>query len=255
MNHNTVVCSILICGVSMAFGVDQAAGQSQHPETRWERMRQGQQVASSSIMLRRTTSALDRGQNEEQAHALRAVSMFAVSPAEPPKFFEHDLIQIIVQETSRASSQHELETEKEYTKEMGINAWPDLRLSDLLELQLEAGDTANLPRLDLDFSREFEGEGEYERQDDLTARLTAEVIEVLPNGNLVLEARTRIKNDEEELSIQVTGVCRPDDVSADNTVLSNRIHDLKITKNHSGQLKDTNEPGIISKALNAVFAF
>jgi flagellar L-ring protein precursor FlgH len=188
-------------------------------------------------------------------HALRGVSMFAVAPDKPRQFKKHDLVQIIVRETSKAESTHELELEKDYSVDGRVRAWPRLRLEDIIQLQLYAGRDDNLPEVRVDLTKDFEGEGDYTREDDLTARLTAEVIEILPNGNLILEARTHIKTDEEESTINVTGVCRPEDVTASNSVLSNLIHDLKIEKVHKGELKKTNQKGILSKILDVFFAF
>jgi flagellar L-ring protein precursor FlgH len=210
-------------------------------------------AAAQSLMSR----TLSSGPTAEGGtpHALRDVSMFAIAPPELRNFQKHDLIQIIVRETSKAESTHELETEKDYKLKGKIGAWPDFRLEDLLQLQIMAGRTTDLPELDVSFSKDFEGEGDYSREDDLTARLSAEVIDILPNGNLVLEAKTEIKTDEEQSTIRVTGVCRPDDVTAANTVLSNQIHDLMIEKVHAGELKKANEKGIIAKILDTIFAF
>ena len=85
--------------------------------------------------------------------------------------------------------------------------------------------------------------------------MAAEVIEILPNGNLVLEARTRIKTDEEEMFTQLTGICRPEDITAANTILSNQIFDLKVEKMHFGQVRDAANKGILARVLDAVFAF
>jgi len=189
-------------------------------------------------------------------HALRNWSLFAVATPEPRTIQAHDLVQIIVRETSRAKSKHELDAEKSWSLDGSIDSFPAFMLPDLLELQLRNSDPDNFPiDLGVNFDKEFEGEGEYKREDDLTARLTAEVIEVQPNGNLVLEARTSIRNDEELLTIKVTGICRQDDVTALNTILSNQIHDLRIDKTHTGELKKANEKGIIAKVLDAIFAF
>lgn len=188
-------------------------------------------------------------------HQLRSMSMFAVAPPEPRVFQVHDLVQIVVREISQTRRSHELETEKEYNLDGAITAWPHFDLSDLLQLQLQAGRSSTLPAVGLDFNKEFEGEGEYTRRDDMSDRLTAEVIEVLPNGNLVLEARSFIKTDEEESSMKVTGICRPDDVSPANTVLSSQVHDLRIVKEHTGELKQSNEKGIIAQVLDFIFAF
>jgi flagellar L-ring protein precursor FlgH len=128
-------------------------------------------------------------------------------------------------------------------------------LRHLLDLRLAAGRTTDLPQLGLSFENEFEGKGDYERRDDFTARITAEVIEVLPNGNLVLEARSQIKMDEEVSTMKVTGTCSPDAVTPANTVFSHNLHDLKIEKINTGELKKANQKGFISKILDAVFAF
>ena len=178
-------------------------------------------------------------------NALESTSLFAFSPEKPRVFKEHDLVQIIVRETTRIESFQGLETEKEYGLIAGVEAFPGLNDYDLLKYTgLEAAG-----------EKEFEGEGEYAREDNLTTRLAAEVIEILPNGNLVLEARTRIKTDDEEMYTQLTGVCRPEDITAANSILSNQIFDLQVEKMHFGQVRDAANKGILARVLDAVFAF
>lgn len=176
------------------------------------------------------------------AHRLVGASMYAVSEPPPRTFLKHDLIQILVQETSSAGSAHELDTEKKQTWQWNIGAFPMARPQDL-------------PQLDMGQKRKFEGSGEYAREDEFTARLTAEVIAIRPNGNLVLEARTQIKTDTEQHVIKVTGECRRDDVSTANTVVSNRLHDLNIEKINTGELPRANERGIITQLFDLLFAF
>ncbi|MHC4427569.1 MAG: flagellar basal body L-ring protein FlgH, partial [Planctomycetota bacterium] len=188
-------------------------------------------------------------------HGLRNISMFALVSPEARIYQKHDLIQIVVREASLAKSTHELTTEKDWNLKGDISAWPNFQLDELLQLIIRAGRTTDLPRLDLGVSKDFEGDGEYKRQDDLTARLTAEVMEVLPNGNLILEARTEINTDDEQSVIKVTGICRAEDVTPANTILSNQLHDLKISKEHKGELREANKKGIIAKVLDTIFAF
>lgn len=214
----------------------------------------GQSAPSGSKLVQTVEQRVDLI-NREETHPLRRSSMIAVAPPKPREFAVHDLVQIVVRETSRVNSEQSVESEKRYDLQGSIEAWPDLRLADLLEFQVRAGRTTDLPRVDVGIDKEFEGEGEYERNDDLSARLTAEIIEVLPNGNLILEARTYIKTDTEEATMKVTGTCRPQDVTAANTVLSNQLHDLRIEKMHEGQLRKTAEKGLIAKLFDAIFAF
>jgi len=213
--------------------------------------------ASSSLMVQAVAGQAGQasGALTVDDHGLRQVSMFAIAPPQIRKFQKHDLIQIVVRETSLAKSSHDLKTEKEYGIDGQVKAWPDLRLSDLIDLQINAGRTTNLPKLDVDFNKDFEGKADFERRDDLTARLTAEVIEVLPNGHLLLEARTHIQIDDEEATMMVTGICRAQDVTPANTILSNQIHDLEIEKVHKGELRNATQKGIIAKVLDTIFAF
>ncbi len=191
----------------------------------------------------------------EAPHALRDSSMFAVAPPEPRKFALHDLISIVVHETSTARSSQSLEADKEYDLHGGIPRFPSFTLADLLDAQIKEGDSENQPRLDLTFDKGFNGDGEYERRDDFSDRITAEVIDILPNGHLVVEARRTIRTDDEEAALLLTGICRPEDVSAANSILSNQLHDLTIEKKHEGELKRTSEKGILAKVLDAIFAF
>ncbi|MEE2908181.1 MAG: flagellar basal body L-ring protein FlgH [Planctomycetota bacterium] len=176
---------------------------------------------------------------------LQAVSMFAVTPAEPRLYHVHDLVQIIVREASVAASFQGLETDKEYELAGGVESFPGLNGQNPLYYT----------EFDVVGEKEFDGEGEYVREDELVTRLTAEVIEIRPNGNLVLEARTRIRTDGEEWYTQLTGICRPEDVTAANTILSNQIFDLQVEKRHKGEVPKAASKGILAQALDAIFAF
>lgn len=208
---------------------------------------------TSSLVTKALAKQPGAAQGQPTANA-PALSLFAVEPPDLRQFAVHELVQIIVRETSTAKRSQSLNGKKEWTMDGKIAKWPDFRLSDLLEMQIKAG-TAAAPELDMEFNKEFKGKGDYNRKDDLTDRLTAEIIEIMPNGNLVLEARTSIKTDEEVSVMKVTGICRPEDVSPANSVLSNQIHDLTIEKNNSGELKQSSEKGLIAKVLEFVFAF
>jgi len=211
-------------------------------------------AATSSLLVQAQTNAVAGGTAQEP-HALRAVSMFAISPAESRIFHPHDLIQIIVRESTAAKSKHELETEKDITFKGAVNQWPDLQLSNLLNGWVRAGTTDQLPQVDLTFTKDFQGDGEYQRRDDFTARLTSEVLQILPNGNLILESRTRMDQDGESFTLKVTGTCRPEDVTPANTILSSQLHDLKVEKITTGELTNANEKGLFTKIIDFLFAF
>jgi len=229
--------------------------QAQQPPTQAVPALPGADAPSSSLLVTTPIIQNPHNQKDYKPHALRDVSLFALTPPEPREFVVHDLVQIIVRESSAAKSSSDLETKKDTKLDGKVPQWPDINLQDLLRLTLHQGDDSDNPALNLEFKKDFKGEGDYERKDDLSARITAEVIDVLPNGNLVLEARTYIKTDKEEQSMKVTGVCRPDDITTLNTINSNQVHDLAVEKVHKGELKDVSKKGLFTKVLEMFFAF
>ena len=94
------------------------------------------------------------------------------------------------------------------------------------------------PSIVADGSREFTGEGTVDRTDSFTARVTARVLDVKPNGTLVLEGRKQITTDDEYQRFLVTGICRAEDISADNTVLSTQLADFNLRKTHKGNVRN-----------------
>ena len=104
-------------------------------------------------------------------------------------------------------------------------------------------------------SRNFTGDGSVDRSDTLTARITGEVVDVKPNGTLVLQARKQIRTDEEEQQFVLTGTCRAEDVGADNTVLSTQMFDLQLQKNHKGMVREATRRTWLQKLFGAVSPF
>ena len=76
-----------------------------------------------------------------------------------------------------------------------------------------------------------------------------------PNGTMVLQARQHIKNDEEEQMMILSGICRVEDITPDNTVLSTQIYDKDVAKTNKGALRDTTKRGWVPKLLDAVNPF
>ena len=184
-----------------------------------------------------------------------ASSWFAVSRPAPRTYGLHDLVTIIIREDLSTDFQSELETEKTVEWDAGVREFPRLNLGDLLRLQLGASGIDPEIALDLESSSEFEGEGTYSRRDSISARITARVIDVKPNGTLVLEARKHLQSDDEELTLVVTGTCRVDDITLDNQVFSTQLHDLHLTKEHHGELRRSTKKGPLTKMIDALFPF
>lgn len=119
-----------------------------------------------------------------------------------------------------------------------------LRRATALDYALESFDINPdafdpLPRLAATSKDDFNGTANYEKNGEFTARITAMVMDVLPNGNLVIKGRREIQIDYETKVIEFSGVVRRFDIRADNTVLSELVADARVSYTGEGQLTDT----------------
>jgi flagellar L-ring protein precursor FlgH len=89
----------------------------------------------------------------------------------------------------------------------------------------------------------------------MTASIGCTVVEVLPNGNLVIRGSREIEVNGETQYIVLEGVVRPVDVASDNTVKSTQIADAKIYYTGRGVLTDKQKPGWLARLLDHIWPF
>lgn len=111
------------------------------------------------------------------------------------------------------------------------------------------------PGIGLNSSRDFEGEGKVESSNDVRATVTARVMSVLDNGNLVIEGRRSIKINADTKVILISGIIRPADITAENTVLSERMHNFRVGIEGEGPLTEAQQQGIFSRLLGFLWPF
>jgi flagellar L-ring protein precursor FlgH len=102
---------------------------------------------------------------------------------------------------------------------------------------------------------DFDGSGTTKRSGDLTAIITARVMDILPNGNLIIMGSREVMVNREKQEITLSGIVRPRDVSAENVVLSTYISDAKIAYSGSGIINDRQRPGWLARAIDVVWPF
>ena len=200
------------------------------------------------------TSAQDATNDVRQPSIfLDEVSLHFIAEPEARAIKENDIVTIIIDENSSTTSSQKLETTKESSSSASINAM--VNWLQLLELRVRQGDITDTDLIDFVTSRDYTGEGDYERTDQFTARISAKVIEVKPNGTLVLEAKKTIARDSEISVLTLAGMVREEDITEQNTILSSQMADLRLTLENEGDLKEAAEKGLITRVLDAVFAF
>jgi flagellar L-ring protein precursor FlgH len=99
----------------------------------------------------------------------------------------------------------------------------------------------------------YDGQAGTSREGSLLATISARVIRVMENGNLMIEGSKVVEINEEKELIKVKGVVRPQDIEADNTIYSSNISDAEITYSGKGTVHNGHRPGLLSKLLNFIF--
>lgn len=182
---------------------------------------------------------------------LMSVSYFAVPKAEPKTVKKHDLISIIIREQSEMSSEDNVDTKKDHSL--------DARIDEMITFSggklMGGGVSDPKPAIRWSGNREFKGEGTKDRSDSFQTRIQAEVIDVKPNETFAIQARKRIKHDDEVQEYIMTGIVRANDLTADNSVFSWQIYDLNIQTMHKGALRDATKRGWVPRLLDFVNPF
>lgn len=156
-----------------------------------------------------------------------------------------DSITVTLQEQTDASKQSSTSTAKEQS-----NSIPALTLFGrgvtkdgipILETSVEA-------------DQEFAGQGSSSQSNSLTGSITVTVGEVLPNGNLLVRGEKWVTINQGEEFIRVTGVVRPEDIGADNSVPSFKLADARITYSGKGAIADANRMGWLGRFFQSVLS-
>ena len=104
-------------------------------------------------------------------------------------------------------------------------------------------------------ARDNKGDGATERTDTLTASITVTVTGVEPNGNMLVQGDKVIRINREDQYIVLSGTVRAEDVRGDNTVLSTRLADARISYFGDGTVGDKQRERIVHRLFDYLWPF
>ena len=153
-----------------------------------------------------------------------------------------DIVTIVVSESSQLASSVKLSTSKESNMS---NDFAQLLFKGILQRK---GET---PSTDLAVGpNTHEGSGSLDNSHSITAQISVQVVDTLPNGNLVLEGVRVLTYAGETYYMLTQGICRPDDVAVDNSISSSRIADARIEVVAEGSLTEAERQGWMTRMFN-----
>lgn len=162
-----------------------------------------------------------------------------------------DIITIVISENASASKEAKTDTKRGTSISAGIPNFMGLENVGLLKNNI--GDLSKLINASVD--SQYGGSGSTSRKEVLNATITARVVEVIPNGNLMIEGRRNVKVNNEDQEIVLEGIIRPRDIAADNTINSIYVADAKISYFGRGIISDRQSPGWLMNIVDKVWPF
>jgi flagellar L-ring protein precursor FlgH len=151
----------------------------------------------------------------------------------------NDIITVLVDYRSSMLSEGDAENRKTNNLNAFLNNWVKFTGKDLTPDPQPNGPLAVSGNL----QSQFRVESDMELRDQLTFRIASHIVDIQPNGNLVIEGHRTITINEEQWLQSLTGVVRRTAIGPDRTVRSDEIADLRIDKRETGFIRDSYKRG------------
>jgi flagellar L-ring protein precursor FlgH len=206
-------------------------------------------VSASAPAVAQRSSLYKR--NEHGVIPLSTSSLTYRQVLPPREIKVNDLVTIVVVERSQSINEGEFNGRKNATVDAQLKSWVELDGLNLKPAPQEDGD----PRANGVYNTQFRADGELETRQSLQFNITARVVDIRPNGTLVLEARKRVRNNDEVLEAWVAGIVRREDISPSNRVTSDAIAELVVDMGSSGHVRDAYKRGWLHRIYDRFAPF
>lgn len=178
-----------------------------------------------------------------------------------------DILTIVVQETASVSNVLNLTTNKE--SKAGVEGLASSVINQFItgipnaiinkKNALSTGSNGivipSLPSLPVSGANSFTGGGTTQNTQTITARVAVQVIDVLPNGNLVVEGLREVTFSKERQFASLRGIVRVHDIQPDNTVASGNVANAQVSIVSEGTLTESQKKGWLLKFNDKISPF
>lgn len=115
--------------------------------------------------------------------------------------------------------------------------------------------TALTPAVQTTGSQDTTGSGQVSRDETINLRIAATVVDVLPNGHLLVTGNQEVRVNFELRDLQVAGIIRPEDISRRNTITYDKVANARISYGGRGQISDVQQPRLGRQVIDVLSPF
>ena len=158
-----------------------------------------------------------------------------------------DVLTVIISENTKIDNKVKRDLSKETSNSLNFNG-KDVQVGDLI---------TSIPSLkfNAESSKSLNGKSDYKDERKFEDRITVVVIDVNPNGTLVVMGTRERESGGDKQIIQASGIVQPRDIQYDNSIRSEQVANFKLISINDGVTKSYNEPGWLGKIVDFLWPF
>ena len=163
-----------------------------------------------------------------------------------------DIMTVVIEIDVSAEISNETERSRSASETLGI---PQLGgLPQRLDTKLPEGASSS-ELVSINSDSDSSGDGSVKREEKLTLRIAATVVDVLPNGVLSISGSQELRVNFELRELLVSGYVRPEDISRQNEITYDKIASARVSYGGRGQITDVQQPRVGQQVLDAILPF
>lgn len=163
-----------------------------------------------------------------------------------------DILTVTLDIKDKAELDNETERTRDANEDAGLNALLGYE-ADLAAVLPEA--VNNTALVGAESTSRSTGSGSIDREEKINMKLAATVMQILPNGNMVIQGRQEVRVNFEKRILELAGVIRPQDITIDNTISYDKIAEARVSYGGKGQITDVQQPRYGQQVYDVLFLF
>jgi flagellar L-ring protein precursor FlgH len=168
------------------------------------------------------------------------------APPEQKQWKLNDFVTVLVEEKMKMIREGIIDQYKKIEEATTLKDWISVDGLGVIPDPQTSGD----PKIGTAVDNKYRAQANLQNRDNLETTIQCTVVDIRPNGTLVIEGHAKVAVDEEEWELSLSGIVRPEDIMPNNTVKSEKIAEKQILRRSAGHGRDGIRRGWLQKLLD-----